>query len=289
MKLFFLLIVLFVFSPTIVFSTTLKGDFVYFFPTIWEIRGVGKAVWKDSGIVISADVIIVDLLSKNVIAFGDVKVLKDNKEEFYDVFSTERLDFNVYEAQSLPYIMAKEIEIDWRTTVITFKDLRVSQDIVLPEISIPFGPYSSGIKFSVGEEIISIDTSTPYISMILPYNDGIFTEILTESGMEVSYEKTDFYLLGVRAYIDRGMSVFGEYTLYSLDKSLSFTIGYNEILYSMISKEIRNGFWKYTGEGKVKWKSKPEITLSLTAEQWDKMILKGELIVYTEDGTLEFN
>lgn len=288
MKILFFLCILFIF-PSIVFSATLKGDFVYFFPTTWEIKGIGNAIWKDKRFLISADVIVVNLLTENVTAIGDVKVLKDNKEELYDVFSTRGLDFSLYESQSLPYIMAKEIGIDWQTKIITFKDLRLSQDILLPEFSLPFGPYSSGIKFSAGEEIVSIDTSVPYISIILPYNDGIFTEILTASGMEVFYEREEYYLLGVRAYIDRGISVFGEYTFYSPDKSLKFTVGYNEIPYGILTKEIRNGVWKYIGEGRVKWKDKPEITLSLTVEQWDKMMLKGELIIYTEDGTLEFN
>lgn len=289
MKLFFALLFLFIFLPVVVFSASLKGDFVYFFPTTWEIRSIGKALWEDKGLLISADVIVVNLLTENVTAIGEVKVIKDGKEEFYDVFSTRRLDFNLYETQLLPYIMAKEIGIDWRTKMIIFKDLRLSKDIILPEFSLPFGPYSSSINFSVGEEIVSIDTSAPYISIILPYNDGIFTEILTASGMEVFYEKEGYYLLGARAYIDRGISVFGEYTFYSPDRSLKFTVGYNEIPYSILSKEIRNGVWKYTGEGRVKWKDKPEITLSLTVEQWDRMMLKGELIIYTEDGTLEFN
>ncbi|MCX7795819.1 MAG: hypothetical protein N2380_04800 [bacterium] len=288
MRLFFILLVLLLFLPMIVSSATLRGDYVYLFPTTWEIRGVGKAIWKDGNLLISADVIIVNLLTKNIIAFGDVKILRDGKEEFYDVFSTKELELNLYETQSLPYIMAREIEINWRTTTITFKGLKVSQDITLSEFSIPFGPYSSGIKFSAGEEILSIDTSAPYISIILPYNGGIFTQVLTESGMEVFYEEEGYYLLGARAYIDKGMSIFGEYTLYSPDKSLRLTIGYDEIPYSIISKEIRNGIWKYTGEGRVKWKDKPEITLSLTVEQWDRMMVKGE-IVYTEDGTLEFN
>ncbi len=288
MKLSLLLIIFFL-LPAVVFSASLKGDFVYFFPTTWEIRGVGKAVWKESDILISADVIIVNLLTGNVIAFGNVKVIKADKENLYDVFYTNRLDFNLYETQSLPYITAKEIGIDWRTKTITFKDLRVSQDIVIPEFSIPFGPYSSSMKFSVGEEIVSLDTSAPYLSIMLPYNDGIFTEILTKSGMELSYEKEGYYLLGVRAYIDKGMSIFGEYSIYSSDKSLRFTIGYNEIPYCILSKEIRNGIWKYTGEGRVKWGNKPQITLSLTVEQWDKMMIKGEFVLYTEDGALEFN
>lgn len=289
MKLLLPVLILSVLLPAVVLSASLKGDLVYFFPTTWEIRGVGKAIWKDNNILISADVIIVNLLTRNVIAFGDVKVLKAGKEEFYDVFSTNRLDFNLYETQSLPYIMAKEIWIDWRTTTITFKGLEVSQGIVIPEFSIPFGPYSSSMKFSVGEEIVSLDTSAPYLSIVLPYNGGIFTEILTESGMEVSYEKEGYYLLGVRAYIDKDMSIFGKYTIYSPDKSLRFTIGYNEMPYCILTKEIRNGIWKYTGEGRVKWENKPQITLSLIVEQWDKMMIKGEVVLYTEDGTLEFN
>lgn len=289
MKIVFPLCTLFILLPTVVSSAILKGDYVYFFPTAWEVRGIGKAIWKDDNILISADVIIVNLITRNIIAFGDVKVSKDGREEFYDVFSTKGLDLSVYEIHSLPYITAKEIRIDWRTMVITFKDLRISQDIVLSEFSVPFGPYSSGMKFSAGEEVVSIDTSAPYISIILPYNGGVFTEILTKTGMEFSYKKEDCYLLGVRAYVDSGVSLFGEYMMYSLDKSLRFTVGYDENPYSILSKEIRSGIWKYTGEGRVKWKDKPEITLSLTIEQWDRMIIKGELMVYTEDGSIEFN
>lgn len=288
MKTLLLLCVLLV-LPSIVSSATLKGNFVYFYPTIWEIRGIGNAVWEDEKLLISADGIIVNLFTKNIIAFGNVVLQKDDKKEYYDIFFSKELDLGIYDAQTLPYITAKEIEVDWKTTTVTFKDLKVSHNITLPQFSLPFGPYGSRLKFSVEEEIVSIDTSAPYVSIILPYNSGIFTGIFTDLGMEISYEKEDYYLLGARAYIDRGMSIFGKYTLYSPDKSLSLTLGYDESSYAVIKKEFRNGIWKYTGEGRIDWKDKPQITISLSAEKWDKMNLKGELIVYTETGAIEFN
>lgn len=289
MKKFFLIFILSIFLPSIASTATLKGNFVYFYPTIWEIRSVGDALWEDERLSIKADGIIVNLLTGNVVAFGDVIVQRDNKKEYYDIFFTRDLNLNIYEIQPLPYVTAKEIEIDWRTTTITFKDLRVSSEITLSALSIPFGPYNSGLKFSTEEEIISIDTSAPYISIILPYNGGIFTGIFTDLGMEVSYEKEDFYLLGIRGYIDRGMSIFGEYTLYSQDKSLSLTVGYDEFPYTVIRKEFRNGIWRYILDGRVDWENRPRITISLNTEKWDKMSIKGEIIIYTENGAIEFN
>ncbi|MGC8971492.1 MAG: hypothetical protein ACP5K2_04730 [bacterium] len=288
MKTLLLLCILLI-LPSTVFSATLKGNIVHFYPTIWEIRGIGNAVWEEENLLISADGIIVNLLTKNIIAFGNVVLQKDGKKEYYDIFFSKELNLGLYEAQTLPYITAKEIKVDWRSNTITFKSLKVSPDIILPQFSLPFGPYSSGMKFSVGEETILIDTSTPYVSIILPYNGEVFTGIFTDLGMEISYEKEDYYLLGVRAYTDRGMSLFGKYTLYSSDKSLSLTLGYDESSYTTIKKELRNGIWKYTGEGRIDWKDKPKITISLSAEKWDKMNLKGELIVYTETGAIEFN
>ena len=140
MKKFFLIFILSIFLPSIASTATLKGNFVYFYPTIWEIRSVGDALWEDERLSIKADGIIVNLLTGNVVAFGDVIVQRDNKKEYYDIFFTRDLNLNIYEIQPLPYVTAKEIEIDWRTTTITFKDLRVSPEITLSALSIPFNP-----------------------------------------------------------------------------------------------------------------------------------------------------
>jgi len=289
-KLYFIaaVILLFIF-PSISFSAVLSGDLVSFYPSVWEVRGIGSAKWMDKGLIVYADGIIVDLITGNLVAFGNVIVERDGNKERYDIFYTKELIVKSHGEAVNPYILAKEVEIDWKSTTITLKDVRITSDITLPRLSFPFGPYSSGVDFSLSEEIISIDTSTPYISIVVPNNGGIFTQILTKSGMEVFYEKEDYYLLGARTYMDTEPSLFGEYTLYSSDKSLSFTAGYDEIFYNTLKKEVRNGLWLYTGMVEVNWESSPGLTLSLSATNWDRLSLKGEVYIDTSTGKIDFS
>ena len=283
-----LFVVLLIF-PSISFSGTIRGDIVNFYPASWEIRGIGNAIWEDKGLIIYADGIIVNLITGNVVAFGDVIVEKDGKKEYYDVFSTKDLTLNISESPVIPYIMAREIDIDWRNTTITLKDIRLSSDITLPSLSIPFGPYSSGLEISSSQESISFDTSSPDISIIIPYEDGIFTETLNQTGIDISYEKEDYYLIGLRAHIDMNPEIFGEYTFYSNDKSIGLTLGYNDFLYTVLKKEVRDGLWKYIGKSTINWKSSPEVLFSIEASQWDRLSLRGEFSIDTETGLANFS
>lgn len=284
----FTLALLFIF-PAVSFSATLRGNIITFYPSLWEVRGIGSVEWIDKDLIVYADGIIVDLITGNLVAFGNVIVEREGKRETYDIFYTKELIIRAHEETLIPYILAKEVEIDWRSTTITLKDVKITSDIILPRFSFPFGPYSSGVDFSLSDEIISIDTSSPYVSIMVPYNGGIFTQILTKSGMEISYEKEDYYLLGARTYLNTTPSIYGEYTFYSLDKSLSLTIGYNENFYNTLKKEIRNGLWLYTGTIKVNWRSSPEIVFSISAEDWDKLSLRGEAYFDTSIGRVDFN
>jgi hypothetical protein len=274
--------------PSISFSSTIRGDTINFYPTSWEIRGIGNAIWEDKGLTIYADGIIVNLITGNVVAFGNVRVEKEGKKEYYDVFSTKELTLNIYESPVIPYITAKEIDIDWRMTTMTLKNVRLFPEVVLPSLSIPFGPYSSGIEFSSSDEIISFDTSSPYISISLPYNDGIFTEILNQTGIDISYEKEGYYLIGIRTHMDMKVDIFGEYTFYFENKSLGLTLGYDDFFYTVLKKEVRDGLWKYIGKGTINWGDSPEVLFSIEALQWDRLILKGELSIDTETGGVNF-
>jgi len=284
-----LLVVLLLFFPSLSFCSSIRGDIVDFYPSNLEIRGVGNAIWEDDGLVIYGDVIVIDLITGNVVAFGDVIVERDDRKEYYDVFSTKGLNLNITEGPIAPYIMAKEIDIDWKTTTITLKDVKVSPDINLPSLSIPFGPYSSGVNFSFSkDESISLDTGSPYILINIPYEDGILTEVLNQTGMDLLYQKDGYYFLGLKAHTDSNVILFGEYTFYFDDNSLGITLGYNDSFYTRVEKELRNGVWKYKGEGTVYWKESPEILFSIEASQWDRLILKGEFSIDTGTGGLSF-
>lgn len=285
----FLIAVLLLILPSTSLSATLKGELVSFYPAIWEVRGLGSAVWIDKNLIIYADGIIIDLITGNLVAFGNVLVEREGKEERYDIFYTRELIIKTHEETVTPYILAKEVEIDWKSTTITLKDVKISSDITLPRLSFPFGPYNSRLDVSLSEETILIDTSSPYVSILMPYNDGVFTQTLTPIGMEISYEKEDYFLLGARTYLNTPPSIFGEYTFYSSDKSLGLTVGYDGFFYNILTKKIRNGLWLYTGILSVDWKGNPQLTISLSAEDWDRLKLKGEILIDTSTGGVEFN
>lgn len=275
--------------PSNSFSATLKGELVGFYPATWEIRGIGSAVWIDGELVIHADGIIIDLLTGNLVAFGDVLVERDDKTERYDVFYTKELVVKTHKEIVIPYILAREAEIDWKSTTITLKDVKLNSGITFQRLSFPFGPYSSRVGLSLSEEIISVDTSSPYVSILTPYNGGVFTQVLTPIGMEISYEREDYFLLGAKTYVTAPPSIYGEYTFYSKDKSLGITVGYNQLFYNILTKKIHKGLWLYTGILKVDWKDSPQLTISISAEDWDRLKLKGEIFIDTSTGEVEFN
>ncbi|MGC8889887.1 MAG: hypothetical protein ACP5PC_04190 [bacterium] len=275
--------------PLLVLASSIRGDTVDFYPSNLEIRGVGNAIWEDEDLIIYGDVIIVDLVTGNVVAFGNVTVENDNRKEYYDVFSMKGLNLNIIEGPVIPYISAKEIDIDWRTTTITLKDVRISQDIILPVLSMPFGPYSSGVNFAFSkDETISLDTSSPYILINLPYEGGIFTEVLNQTGMDILYQKEDYYFIGLKAHIDSDIVLFGEYTFYFDDNSLGFTLGYNGFFYTGFKKEVRDGLWRYIEKGTIDWKAFPKVLFSIEASKWDRLILKGEFSIDTGTGGIIF-